>query len=160
MAFFSKMPLSTVLCGISWVETLEIWKQIGYKPNSERTNKRKKNWNLILRNTSAILLIYTLVNSHRKNQQQQLENSNGELSSNERKKSAGVVCLLVWIMHQKQFIEANLACQRFGQLFIHVCLLRIDFSQRKLTGRMNERHCIANFQFFTLMVQNGMESGQ
>lgn len=58
-------------------------------------------------------------------------------------------------MHQKQFIEANLACQRFEQLFIHVCLLRIDFSQRKLTGRMNERHCIAYFQFFTLM--NRME---
>lgn len=41
-------------------------------------------------------------------------------------------------MHSKQYIAANLACQQSGQLFIHVCLLRIDFIQRKLTGRMKQ----------------------
>lgn len=56
-------------------------------------------------------------------------------------------------MHQKQFIVANFACQQLEQLFIRACLLGIDFTRRKLTGRMNKYLCIANFTFFTRQSQ-------
>lgn len=48
------------------------------------------------------------------------------------KSNTGVVVFLYLNMQQKQFIEVDSSCQRIKQLFIHVCLLRIDFTQHDI----------------------------